>query len=48
LSKHCNGMILDLLQEERINTAHNIRLKPHSARILKYMRDDHLSQIILT
>ncbi|MCL1931190.1 MAG: alpha-amylase family glycosyl hydrolase [Treponema sp.] len=35
LSKYCNGGFWDLLQEERINTAHNIQLKPHSARILK-------------
>jgi glycosidase len=35
LSAHCGGGVLDLLQEERIITAHHIQLRPHSARILK-------------
>jgi len=35
LNAHCNGRLLDLLNQEHISTAHHITLRPHSARVLK-------------
>jgi glycosidase len=35
LSAYCRGGLLDLLRGELISAAHNVQLKPHSARILK-------------